>query len=83
MAVVIRLARTGSKHNPKYRITVADSRRYATGKHLEVIGTYVPTPKGNDVKVKIDMDKFNSWVQKGAQPSDRVKHVVKLAQATK
>lgn len=82
MAVVIRLARTGAKHNPKYRITVADSRRYATGKHLEVIGTYVPTPQGKDVKVVIDMDKFNSWVQKGAQPSDRVKYVVKLAQAT-
>jgi small subunit ribosomal protein S16 len=82
MAVVIRLARTGAKHNPKYRITVADSRRYATGKHLEVIGVYVPTPQGNDVKIKIDMDKYNSWVQKGAQPSDRVKHVVKLAAAT-
>ncbi len=83
MAVVIRLARTGTKHTPKYRITVADSRRYATGKHLEVIGTYVPTPKGNDQKLKIDLDKYNEWVKKGAQPTDRVKHVVKLAQATK
>ncbi|MBK9322574.1 MAG: 30S ribosomal protein S16 [Bdellovibrionaceae bacterium] len=83
MAVVIRLARTGAKHTPKYRITVADSRRYATGKHLEVIGTYVPTPKGNDQKLKIDLEKYNEWVKKGAQPTDRVKHVVKLAQATK
>jgi small subunit ribosomal protein S16 len=81
MAVVIRLARTGSKHSPKYRITVADSRNYATAKHIEVIGVYVPTPQGQDQKVKIDMAKFNEWVQKGAQPSDRVKHVVKLAQA--
>lgn len=79
--VVIRLSRTGSKHEPKYRITVADSRRYVTGKHLEVLGTYIPTPRGQDKRVVIDMDKYNSWVQKGAQPSGRVKSVVKLAQA--
>jgi len=83
MAVVIRLARTGTKHTPKYRITVADSRRYATGKHLEVIGTYIPTPQGQDQKIKLDVEKYNEWVKKGAQPTDRVKHVVKLAQASK
>lgn len=83
MAVVIRLARTGAKHNPKYRITVADSRSYATGKHLEVLGTYIPTPKGQDQKIKMDLEKYAEWVKKGAQPTDRVKHVVKLAQATK
>lgn len=81
--VVIRLARTGTKHTPKYRITVADSRRYVTGKYLEVLGYYIPTPKGQDKKVAIDMDKYNAWVAKGAQATDRVKHVVKLAQGTK
>ncbi|MES3037844.1 MAG: 30S ribosomal protein S16 [Bdellovibrionota bacterium] len=81
--VVIRMARTGKKHEPKYRITVADSRRYATGKFLEVIGTYIPTPRGQDQKVILDMEKYNAWVAKGAQPSDRVKHVVKLLSATK
>lgn len=83
MAVVIRLARTGAKHSPKYRITVADSRRYATAKHLEVLGTYIPTPQGTEAKVKVDMEKLNAWIQKGAQPTDRVKHVMKLAQAGK
>ena len=81
--VVIRLARTGKKHDPKYRITVADSRRYATGKFLEVIGTYIPTPRGQDKRVILDMDKYSSWVKKGAQPSLRVKHVVKLLAAAK
>lgn len=81
--VVIRLARTGTKHTPKYRITVADSRRYVTGKYLEVLGYYIPTPKGQDKKVVVNMDKYNSWVAKGAQPTDRVKHVVKLAQTSK
>ncbi len=81
MAVVIRLSRMGSKHEPKYRITVADSRRYVTGKFLDVLGTYNPTPRGQDKKVELDLNKLNDWVKKGAQPSDRVKHVIKLAQA--
>jgi small subunit ribosomal protein S16 len=81
MAVVIRLARMGSKHDPKYRITVADSRRYVTGKFLEILGTYIPTPKGADKKVVLDLVKVEEWIKKGAQPSDRVKHVIKLAQA--
>jgi small subunit ribosomal protein S16 len=81
--VVIRLARMGTKHAPKYRITVADSRRYVTSKYLEVLGYYIPTPRGQDKKVVVNMEKYNSWVLKGAQPTDRVKHVVKMAQAPK
>ncbi|MFP5519614.1 MAG: 30S ribosomal protein S16 [Bdellovibrionia bacterium] len=81
MAVVIRLARTGSTHTPKFRITVADSRRPATGKFLEVIGTYIPSPKGKDAKVVLNQEKLNAWLAKGALPTDRVKHVIKLAQS--
>ena len=80
MPVVIRLARTGSKHEPRYRITVADHRRYVTSKNIEVIGYYNPVASGQDKKVVIDMEKANAWIAKGAQPSDRVKHVMKLAQ---
>ena len=83
MAVVIRLARFGTKHAPKYRITVADSRKYVTGKFLEVLGTYIPTPEGKDQRVTMDLAKAEEWIKKGAQPSDRVKHVMKLAQQTK
>ncbi len=83
MAVVIRLNRVGSKHVPKYRITVADSRRSLGGRHLEVLGIYIPTPQGKDEKVKVDMDKYNAWIGKGALPSDRVRHVIKLAGAAK
>jgi len=83
MAVVIRLARFGTKHAPKYRITVADQRRYVTGKYLEVLGTYIPTPSGQDKKVVMDMAKAQEWIKKGAQPSDRVKHVMKLAETQK
>ena len=82
MAVVIRLARIGTKHAPKYRITVSDSRRYATIKYLEILGYYIPSTSG-DKKVVLDLVKTQDWIKKGAQPSDRVKHVIKLAQAAK
>ncbi len=81
--VVIRLARLGKKHDPKYRITVADQRRYVTGKFIEILGSYIPTPRGKEANVTMDMEKYNAWLKKGAQPTDRVKHVVKLAQAQK
>lgn len=80
MAVVIRLARAGSKHQPRYRVTVADHRRYVTGKFLDILGYYHPTAQGTQKKVELDLAKLQEWVKKGAQPSDRVKHVIKLAQ---
>lgn len=83
MAVVIRLARTGSKHEPRYRITVADSRRYVTGKFLEVIGFYNPLAQGQEKKVQLDLAKLDVWMKKGALPTDRVRSVIKLAQAAK
>ena len=81
MAVVIRLARFGTKHAPRYRITVADSKKYVTKKYIEVLGTYNPTPRGQEKKVVLDVAKAQEWIQKGAQPTDRVKHVIKLAEA--
>lgn len=81
--VVIRLARLGAKHDPKYRITVADQRRFVKGKYIEVVGSYIPSPKGKDVKVILDLEKYNTWVKKGAQPTDRVKFLAKLAQTQK
>lgn len=75
--VVIRLARFGSKKRPKYRVTVADSRKYATGKFLEVIGSYNPTPRGQEPKLVLDMEKAQAWIAKGAQPSLRVQTLMK------
>ena len=83
MAVVIRLARQGTKHAPKYRVTVADSRRYVTGKYLEVLGTYNPKPASHEKSVLLDLAKTQEWIKKGAQPTDRVRHVIKLAEQGK
>jgi small subunit ribosomal protein S16 len=79
--VVIRLARFGKKHSPRYRITVADSRRWLGGKFIEVLGHYNPTPHGQEQGFVCDMDKVQSWIAKGAQPSERVKSLLRKAQA--
>ncbi len=81
--VVIRLARFGAKKVPKYRIMVADSRRPRNGKFIENIGYYNPNPSGQDKKLVLDLDKAKSWVAKGAQPSDRVQTLIKLAETGK
>ncbi len=77
--VVIRLARFGKKHSPRYRITVADSRRWLNGKFIEVLGDYNPSPRGQEKGWTCDMEKLNAWVAKGAQCSDRVKSLVRKA----
>ena len=73
MPVRIRLSRSGAKKRPFYRIVVADSRRARDGKFIDQIGTYNPMlPKDSSDRVKIDVEKVKAWIEKGAQPSDRV-----------
>ena len=79
--VVIRLARGGSKHDPKYRVTVADQRRAATGKYIEILGTYNPTASGQAKELELNLDKVKEWVAKGAQPSKRVQSLIRKAEA--
>ena len=79
--VVIRLARFGKKHSPKYRVTVADSRRWLNGKCIEVVGHYDPAAKDAQSALNMDMEKIQAWIAKGAQPSDRVKSLLRKAQA--
>jgi len=74
MPVRIRLSRGGAKKRPYYRIVVADSRRSRDGKFIDQIGTYNPMlNKDNPDRVKINLEKAQEWISKGAQPSDRVK----------
>lgn len=79
--VVIRLARLGAKKRPKYRVTVADSRFFRNGRFIEVVGHYNPNPRGQEKEITLDLDAVKSWVDKGAQPSDRVKTLIKKAEA--
>jgi small subunit ribosomal protein S16 len=62
---------------------VADSRKYVTGKYLEILGSYVPKAGVQEESVSLDMTKVQEWIKKGALATDRVKHVIKLAEKTK
>lgn len=79
--VVIRLARVGQTHAPKYRVTVADQRCAATGRYIEVVGNFNPFAKESEKGLELDLDKINAWIAKGAQPTKRVKSLIKRAQS--
>ena len=78
--VTIRLSRGGSKKRPFYSITVADQRRSPTGRFIERIGFYNPNARGNEEKLRVDLERAQHWVNQGAQPSDRVAELIKQAQ---
>ena len=66
--VKIRLRRMGAKKRPFYRIVVADSRKARDGRFIENIGYYDPTVE--PPVIKLDVEKAQDWINKGAQPSD-------------
>ncbi|MDO5141785.1 MAG: 30S ribosomal protein S16 [Eubacteriales bacterium] len=75
--VKIRLRRMGAKKAPFYRIVVADSRYPRDGRFIEEIGTYDPLT--DPVSVKVDADRAQEWIKKGAQPTDTVRGILKKA----
>ncbi|NOY01056.1 MAG: 30S ribosomal protein S16 [Verrucomicrobia bacterium] len=77
MAVKIRLKREGSKGRPHFRVVVADGRAPKEGKIIEALGTYDPLAEGDNCK--IDLEKADEWISKGAQPSDTVRSLIKKA----
>ncbi len=56
---------------------VADQRYAASGRFIEQVGFYNPIASGKEVRLRLDVEKINAWIAKGAQPSDRVKRLVK------
>ncbi|MCR5537537.1 MAG: 30S ribosomal protein S16 [Succinivibrio sp.] len=75
--VVIRLNRLGAKKRPFYHVVVADSRFAASGRFIEQVGFFNPIATGKEVRLRLDVEAINNWVSKGAQPSDRVKRLLK------
>ncbi len=69
--VKIRLRRDGAKKAPYYKVVVADSRFPRDGRFIEEIGVY--DPMKDPATIKIDVEKYETWVKNGAQPTDRVK----------
>ncbi|MCG6901941.1 MAG: 30S ribosomal protein S16 [Rhodobacter sp.] len=80
MAMKIRLSRGGSKKRPHYSIVAADSRMPRDGRFLEKLGTYNPLlPKDSEERVKMDLERVQHWLGKGAQPTDRVVRMLEAA----
>ena len=77
MAAKIRLARVGSKKNPIYRVVVADSRAPRDGRFIEIVGRY--NPQTEPSLIDLDEAKIKDWVEKGAQPTNSVKRLMKTA----
>jgi small subunit ribosomal protein S16 len=77
MAVKIRLARHGSTKAPFYRIVVADSRSPRDGKFIDRVGTYNPRTQPSEIQV--DAEKAKEWIDKGAQPTDQVRKLLKVS----
>ena len=75
--VKIRLKRMGMKKNPFYRVVVADGRAPRDGRFIDEIGYYDPMKKPS--LIKIDKEKALDWMQKGAQPTDSARSLLKRA----
>jgi len=79
--VTIRLARGGAKKRPFYHITVSDSRRARDGRFIERIGFFNPVARGQEERLRLDLDRMAYWQSQGAQVSDRVSNLAKDAAA--
>ena len=79
--VVIRLSRGGAKKRPFYHVTVADRREPRDGRFIDRLGFFNPIARGQEERLRIDVEAVEGWVAKGAQVSPRVKKLIKEYQA--
>ncbi len=69
--------RTGAKKKPSYRIVVKEKQSKRDGAFLENVGTYDPTRQPAEIKLKAERVRY--WIEKGAQPTDTVRQLIKQA----
>ena len=77
--VKIRLSRGGAKGRPFYHVIVADERKARDGRNIERVGFFNPVAAGKEVRLQLDLDRVNDWIAKGAQPSEKVRALIKEA----
>ena len=75
MSVTIRMSRHGAKKKPFYRIVVSDRRFPRDGRYIEQVGTYDPSARTGGVK--LNREKIDSWIKKGAKASQTVSELLK------
>ena len=78
--VTIRLQRGGAKKRPFYQVVVTDSRNARNGRYLQNVGFFNPVARGQEERLRLDMDRVNHWIGQGAGTSDRVATLIKDAQ---
>jgi len=76
----IRLRRMGTKHRPFYRVVVSDSRKFPTASAIDEVGHY--DPRVEPEAIKIDAERVEHWVEKGAQMSPTVRKLLKRQTAS-
>ncbi len=74
--LMIRLARTGARKKPQYRVVVIEKERARNGRPVEIVGTY--NPRTSPASVELKRERIDYWVSKGAQLSSRVTKIVSL-----
>ena len=79
--VTIRLARSGAKKRPFYHLTVADKRFSRDGRFIERVGFFNPGARGQEEKLRVDLERIKFWTAQGAIASDRVAKLLKDAEA--
>ncbi|WP_339339488.1 30S ribosomal protein S16 [uncultured Oceanicoccus sp.] len=79
--VTIRLSRGGSKKRPFYHLNVSDSRTSRDGRFIERVGIFNPIASGAEERLRVDQERIDYWVSKGAKLSDRVANLVAQANA--
>jgi small subunit ribosomal protein S16 len=75
--VTIRMSRGGAKKRPFYQIVVTDSRNRRDGRFIERLGFFNPLARGNEERLRIDRERVEHWLSKGAQASERVASLLK------
>ncbi len=75
--VTIRLARGGAKKRPFYKLIVADRRRATNGKFIEHVGFYNPLATDKEEKLRVNNERVQYWIGKGAKPTERVAALLK------
>ena len=75
--VRIRLSRAGAKNRPFYHLVVTDSRNKRDGRYIERLGFFNPVGTDSEENLRIDVERVDYWIGQGAQPSDRVKSLLK------
>jgi small subunit ribosomal protein S16 len=75
MAVRLRLTRIGGRKDPVWRVVVADQRSKRDGRVIEIVGQY--NAQTDPSTIKVDEDRVRHWLERGAQPTDTVRKILR------